>query len=174
MNGEKKFHVARHQEVLGTYTSSEIRAMVAKGYLQPSDLVHIEDTSSWLTIIPPLPCKRWVPTDDDDVPIFYVSSNRVFGPRCLEEMEAMYLAGYITRHTLWCTVGMEEWVEFAPIADEIDKEANKTDHLANAKDEFYQGNFLGAAIQFGSHLLNSIPDEPEEVPKSYGTPNNQS
>ena len=162
MSDETKYHLARGEEILGDFNSLEIRELVAKGEVLPTDFVYLPATESWRAVLPPFPCRRWTPKDEDDGPLFYIAGNRVYGPRSLDEIQALYIAGHISRETLWCAVGMDEWLEFAEIADAIDKELQSQRHLQNAKDSLASGNLFGAALQFGTHLWNSIPQNPEQ------------
>jgi|GEM_PF-2893514 len=160
------FHIARGSDVLGEYTLPQIHEKIVKGDFLPTDIFYNLESEEWKTLLPPFPCRVWVPLDGD-LPFYYISNNRIYGPRSKEEMIALYQSKVITKETL-CTSCMQEWESFSPIANAIDKESEQRNHIQSAIKHAVQGNYFGAALNAGKaglNFLNALPEAEDSETK---------
>jgi hypothetical protein len=88
-------------------------------------------------------------SDENDSLWYYIKDGFMHGPRLIDEIDAMHVAGYLPPETLVCFVAAGDWITIEElVAQSPDEplEATARDHATEAINALRQGDKIGAGI----------------------------
>jgi hypothetical protein len=153
---EIEVHISRDGETIGTWPISHIRPMLVNGDFKPTDHFWFEGQRDWTPLVAPAPDNaKPFPYLANELPVYWIRDGYTYGPRTLDELDALHQAGwldeatpvFIFTHEQWTTLGdlLELGSEPVDWIDEGIKALNGDPKTIVA--------MVGAAYDFGSALL---------------------
>jgi hypothetical protein len=155
---EIEVHISRDGEVIGSWPLSLIRPMLVNGDLKPTDHSWAEGHAEWTPLVPPAPGGATpFPYLANELPVYWIRNGYIYGPRTLDELDALYEADWLDEETPVFILNYEEWTTLGELVAAGAEPQDWINHGFRALngDTRSISALLGGALDLSSALLNA-------------------